>query len=222
MGETRLTIGELAKRVDIGAKTLRYYEDVGLLPAPPRSVGGYRLYSEVDVRRAGLVRRAKALGMGLAEIRELVEFASTGTCGAFQGKLLDLVCQKQADVDHRIADLQRLKEDLRGLELHLVGAGRGHDADHSMLECSPDTCTCLGASSTRTDMTATREGDETMTTQPIRELTVLDDRQDCGCGCGGAQCGAGKTPQAVAIAPAVEAIDRPQSEACDCGCGCRG
>ena len=148
MGESMLTIGQLAKRAGIGTKTLRYYEDVGLLPRASRSDSGYRLYTEVDVRRADLVRRAKALGMDLAEIRELVEFASTGNCGTFKGKLLDSVRRKQTEVDRRIADLDGLRGDLRSLERHLVATESEQDADHTMLECSPQTCTCLVAAPT--------------------------------------------------------------------------
>ena len=81
MDPDRLTIGKVAERVGIPPKTLRYYEEVGLLPPPARSPGGYRLYSELDVRRADLVGRARTLGMGLDEIRTLVEFVTTSING---------------------------------------------------------------------------------------------------------------------------------------------
>ena len=144
MDPDRLTIGKLAKRVGIPPKTLRYYEEVGLLPPPERSEGGYRLYSELDVRRADLVGRARALGMGLDEIRTLVEFAATGDCGEFQDRFVDLIRKRTEDVGQRIADLQRLERDLVRLEHHLEETRERGEPDHTVLECSPETCTCFG------------------------------------------------------------------------------
>ena len=144
MNQSSLTIGQLARRVNIAPRTLRYYDKIGLLPSPARSPGGYRLYSELDVRRARLVRQARALDIGLADIQELVTFASIGSCGNFRERLLMSVRQKQVSVDERINDLKELKRDLRGLETRLARKGPGHDAGHTMLECSPETCECLG------------------------------------------------------------------------------
>ena len=69
----QFTIGQLAELAGVPRKTIRYYEEVGVLPPPGRSGARYRLYSDIDVRRVELVRRARALDMGLAEVRELVE-----------------------------------------------------------------------------------------------------------------------------------------------------
>ena len=81
--ESRLTIGKLSELAGVPPKTIRYYEESGVLPPSSRSDAGYRLYTEIDVRRVELVRRARALDMGLAEVRELVEWASTGSCNDF-------------------------------------------------------------------------------------------------------------------------------------------
>ena len=80
----QFSIGQLAKVVGVTPKTIRYYESVGVLPPPSRNDARYRMYSEIDVRRLELVRRARALDMGLPEIRELVFCASTGSCNDFQ------------------------------------------------------------------------------------------------------------------------------------------
>ena len=140
-----LTIGELAKLTDVPPKTIRYYEDEGILPAPRRSESRYRLYTDVDVRRLELVRRARLLDMSLAEARELVEWASTEKCEDFQGRFLEVVRRKLQKVDRRITDLSLLKEDLQRLEAHFIANGKEVSADHTVLECSPETCTCLGA-----------------------------------------------------------------------------
>ena len=142
--ERKLTIGQLAELAGVPRKTIRYYEEVGVLPPPDRSDARYRLYSDIDVRRVELVRRARALDMGLAEVRELVEWASTGSCNDFQERFQGVLRRKLEEVDHRIADLEHLKQDLQHLGAHLAVTQRENNADHTVLECSPETCTCLG------------------------------------------------------------------------------
>ena len=139
-----LTIGHLAEATGVPAKTIRYYEQVGILPPPRRSDSRYRLYSETDVRRLELIRRARLMDMSLPEVRDLVEQASSATCDDFQGRFLEVARLKLEEVDKRIADLYHLKEDLQRLAAHLMEAGKEEAADHTMLECSPETCTCLG------------------------------------------------------------------------------
>ncbi len=140
----RLTIGQLAKLADVPPKTIRYYEEIGILPPPERSDSRYRLYSETDVRRLELIRRARALDITLPEVGELVEWASSGTCNDFQGHFLEVVRRKLEEVDQRMADLEHLKQDLNRLEAHFVAAEKEVQVDHTVLECSPETCTCLG------------------------------------------------------------------------------
>ena len=142
--ERKLTIGQLAELVGVPRKTIRYYEEVGVLPPPSRSDARYRLYSDIDVRRVELVRRARALDMGLPEVRELVEWASTGSCNDFQERFQEVLRRKREEVDRRIADLEHLKQDLQLLEAHFEVSQKENNAGHTVLECSPETCTCLG------------------------------------------------------------------------------
>ena len=141
---TRLTIGQLAKLTAVPPKTIRYYEEVGILPPAERSESRYRLYSGVDVRRLELIRRARALDLTLPEVGKLVEWAGSGTCNDFQSRFLEMVRRKLEEVDQRIADLEHLKQDLRRLEAHFIESEKEVQADHTVLECSPETCTCLG------------------------------------------------------------------------------
>jgi DNA-binding transcriptional MerR regulator len=67
-----MRIGELATRFGLNPKTIRYYEEIGLLPRAERSDSGYRLYDEHDVERLGFIRRAKTLGLSLDEIRDIL------------------------------------------------------------------------------------------------------------------------------------------------------
>lgn len=144
MADQKLTIGRLAKLTGVPPKTIRYYEEAGILPPAERSESRYRLYSDTDVRRLELIRRARLLDMALPEVRELLQWAGSATCDDFQGRFLGVVRRKLSEVDRRIADLQQLKQDLLHLEAHLNDPGREVKADHTMLECSPETCTCLG------------------------------------------------------------------------------
>ena len=72
-----LTIGQVAKATGINAKTIRYYEEAGVAPPPQRSQSGYRMYSETDVRRFDLIRRARSLDMTLSDVKQLAELAGS-------------------------------------------------------------------------------------------------------------------------------------------------
>jgi MerR family transcriptional regulator, copper efflux regulator len=116
-----MKIGELARRAEVGIDTIRYYEREGLLPKAQRLPSGYRVYAEQDVRRLRFVRRAKALGFTLPEIRELLALSSrqddmAGMKAAATAKL--------ADVEAKMAELERIRA---GLEA-LVAACPGHGA----------------------------------------------------------------------------------------------
>ena len=67
-----LSIGQLGKAIAIKVETIRYYEQIGLLPVPARTSGNYRSYADDHVRLLGFVRRARELGFSIAEIRELL------------------------------------------------------------------------------------------------------------------------------------------------------
>ncbi|PRX46687.1 DNA-binding transcriptional MerR regulator [Prauserella shujinwangii] len=78
MGE-HMQIGEVAERTELSLRTIRYYEEVGLVIPSARSQGGFRLYTEPDVERLLLVKRMKPLGFQLDEMRELLELLDPGT-----------------------------------------------------------------------------------------------------------------------------------------------
>lgn len=105
--EGGLLRAQLARKTGCNLETIRYYEKVGLLPAPPRSANGYRVYSPDLVRRLQFILRARDLGFAMEEVRSLLSLADKGeqTCA--------LVMHKTAthleDVRRRIAELQGIE-----------------------------------------------------------------------------------------------------------------
>ena len=108
-----LSIGKLSERARVNIETIRYYERIGLVPAPPRSEGRHRLYDESHCRRLVFIRRSRELGFSLHEIRELLGLTHGHklTCHAVKG----LTEQHVADIRRKIKDLRRLERVLRDL-----------------------------------------------------------------------------------------------------------
>lgn len=100
-------IGELAKRSGVGVETVRFYEREGLLPEPPRTGGGYRVYDAGAVRRVRFILRAKELGFTLAETKELLELRviDPDACGDVEATAR----AKIAVVDARMQELERIR-----------------------------------------------------------------------------------------------------------------
>lgn len=106
----RAFIGDIAKQVDLNVKTIRYYEGLGLLSEPQRTETGYRVYSEQDVERLRFIKGAKALGLSLTEIKEILGLWGEGTtpCSHVEHLLKD----KVADLDRRIQELVAFRDAL--------------------------------------------------------------------------------------------------------------
>ncbi|WP_232667833.1 MerR family transcriptional regulator [Pseudonocardia sp. TRM90224] len=104
---------ELAGRVGVNSETLRYYERRGLLDEPPRSSGGYRDYPDSAVELLRFVKRAQGLGFTLDEVEELLHLDTGGPddCDAARA----LAESRKADLEARIADLQRMRDSLAEL-----------------------------------------------------------------------------------------------------------
>lgn len=135
-----LTIGRLAAAAQVPTDTVRYYESVGLLPHPLRSDAGYRLYPRTEVRRLQLIKRAKLLGLSLAEVKDLVDQTFTESCAHLQAVLLDRVPGQLRVIDQRIADLHALKHELLALQEHLRRLD-GRLPAEPVAEC--ENCLCV-------------------------------------------------------------------------------
>jgi MerR family transcriptional regulator, copper efflux regulator len=105
-----LQIGELARRTGVTTKTIRYYEQLGLLPRPARTNGGYRRYTETDVERLAFIRTAKDVGFRLGEIQQIltVRDRNEPPCPY----VLELVTEKLADLRTRLHRLEALSHEL--------------------------------------------------------------------------------------------------------------
>ena len=107
MRDQFLTRGELAARTGCNIETIRYYEQIGLLPPPPRTEGGHRLYGQELLKRLNFVRRSRELGFTLEEIRGLLRMVDGRkyTCAQVEALALDHV----RDIQRKISDLKKLK-----------------------------------------------------------------------------------------------------------------
>ena len=105
-----LTIGQLASRAEVGVETLRFYERRGLIADPPRRPSGYRQYPPETVDRLRFIRRAKELGFSLDEIAELLTLRSSPAEN--RGQVRRTARAKIADIEQRIADLERMRRTL--------------------------------------------------------------------------------------------------------------
>ena len=117
---SNLTIGKLAKHSGVGIDTVRFYERQGLLPKAARSQGGYRQYASGDVDRLRFIRRAKALGFSLEEIRQLLKLNAASGSRASVKKLAE---HRLADLDQRLAEMASIRNALATLVKRCSGAG---------------------------------------------------------------------------------------------------
>lgn len=137
-----LKIGDAARQAGLSVPAVRFYESEGLLSPAPRTEGNYRLYDEGDVRRLKLIRRARALGLALPAVRDLVRAAFEEPCRAFEPRLRGAIDQRVEDVRRQIAELELLQAQLSELQSHLAA---DCSCDHPAGECSG--CSLLGEES---------------------------------------------------------------------------
>lgn len=111
--EKALTVGRLAREVGINLETVRFYERKGLLPKPPRSASGYRLYTPDATRRLRFIKRAQELGFSLQEIRELLALRTSPKPN--NAEIRRRTESKIADIEGKIKTLESMKVSLRRL-----------------------------------------------------------------------------------------------------------
>jgi MerR family mercuric resistance operon transcriptional regulator len=141
-----LSIGELSRRTGVNIETIRYYERIKMLPAPPRTASGRRVYGPAETRSLAFIRRSRELGFTLDEIRALLALSIENGKAAC-GEVRELAAGHLGDVRAKIADLKAMErvlaEAVRSCDagelpgcplidvlsasapLHLVGGRRG-------------------------------------------------------------------------------------------------
>lgn len=130
-----LRIGDLAKATGTKVVTIRYYEQIGLLPVPSRTDGNYRSYNDEHLRRLQFVRRCRDLGFTLGQVRELLHLSlqESKECTEVDR----ITAQHLGVIERKIADLERLASELR--RLSACCEGDGLIADCRIIEAlSPD------------------------------------------------------------------------------------
>jgi DNA-binding transcriptional MerR regulator len=126
-----MKIGQLAQTTGLSTKTIRYYEDIGVLPEPERQVNGYRIYGKTVVDRLAFIRDAQASGLSLIEIQWILELRDEGksTCG----HTISLLESHLDDVEKQMTELDRTKKRL----IRIIDRAKSLDP----AECNdPDRC----------------------------------------------------------------------------------
>lgn len=181
-----MRIGELARTVGMKASAIRYYEQIGLIPEPERSLSGYRQYSDEDVRRLRLIHQARMLSLPLEEVREIVTYAVDGRCAALKEELKAALTERLADTRRQIRELTALRGELTRLCEELAAGCRSSSATAELA----GACSCLD-DLTRDDRLALsgperargadQKGGALMADKPIKAAKPA--AKDCGCGC---------------------------------------
>jgi DNA-binding transcriptional MerR regulator len=116
------SIGELARMVDLSQRTIRYYEEIGLLHSVRRIEKGKRVYTDDDVRRLKFINRLKVLGLSLAEMVALEKIYRTQRNNReVIPKLLAILDERAVQIDDRISQLVALKNEIREYQARLRG-----------------------------------------------------------------------------------------------------
>jgi DNA-binding transcriptional MerR regulator len=114
-------IGELATKVGVTERTIRYYEERGLLESVKRLDGGQRVYTDDDVRRLKFIQKLKVLGLSLAEMQELETlYGRHHTNAKVLPRLIELLDSHLATVSQRLGELAALRDEIRSYRQHVT------------------------------------------------------------------------------------------------------
>ncbi|MEQ8754426.1 MAG: MTH895/ArsE family thioredoxin-like protein [Coleofasciculus sp. G1-WW12-02] len=105
-----LQVGEVARKLGLNPQTLYFYERIGLIPSPKRTEAGYRLFDNQDIERLSFISRAKALGLSLDEIKELLVLQDGESLSC--GEVYQMLLKKVQQIEDNIQQLQRLRTEL--------------------------------------------------------------------------------------------------------------
>lgn len=103
----RMAIGELSRLSGVNIETIRYYERIGMLPAPPRTASGRRVYGATELRTLAFIRRSRELGFSLDEIRALLRLGAPGMASCSEVK--EIAGRHLDDIRAKLSDLKKLE-----------------------------------------------------------------------------------------------------------------
>jgi len=129
--------GELARRTGVNIETIRYFETVGILAAPPRTVGGHRIYGEEHVRALRFIKRARELGFAPADVRAILEVSNSGK--ACCAEVRDIAVHHLSEVRAKMNDLAELERLLATTVARCEGGSAPECAVIDMLDSAPAT-----------------------------------------------------------------------------------
>ncbi len=110
MNNNHYLIGELAKKAGCKVETVHYYEKIGLMPEPPRSNGGHRIYNIIHMKRLNYIRRSRELGFSIEQIRSLLKFIDEPDHSC--GEIKSIALLQAHEIKQKINDLEKLNEAL--------------------------------------------------------------------------------------------------------------
>lgn len=119
MSDVRIPIGKVAAQTGCHIETIRFYEKEGLLPAPGRTVGGHRLYTNAMVERLVFIRRSRELGFSMKEIRQLLSLVDREQVSC--ERVQTIADRHLGDIRSKIADLRKMESSLRELSSRCSG-----------------------------------------------------------------------------------------------------
>ena len=118
--EGTYAIGEISRLVELSQRTIRYYEEIGLLHSVRRIENGKRVYTDHDVRRLKFINRLKVLGLSLAEMVDLEKiYRKQRNNREILPKLLEILDERATQIDERVAQLVTLKKEIREYQQRL-------------------------------------------------------------------------------------------------------
>ena len=133
-----LPIGELSRRTGVKVPTIRFYEQIGLLPSPPRTEGNQRRYGKPEVERLNFSRHSRELGFEVEDIRELLDMAASPQASCHQA---DSIARNHlTEIDRRIASLTALRGELTRM---VEECGHGRICDCRIIEVLADHGECV-------------------------------------------------------------------------------
>ncbi len=131
-----MRISDLAETAGVPTSTVRYYERVGLLASPSRSLSGYRDYGEDAAARLLFITRARRMGLSCEQISSLLPVWAGTNCGGARERVGRLIEAKRAEIVERIAELEQFLGQLEDV-------GRALEGESPRSECRPDLSCCV-------------------------------------------------------------------------------